>query len=115
MKRAISFILATVLLLGLCACGGGKEPAASSDDGSVVGTWEGSWTYNGADIHRILTICEDGTFSSKTERNGSPSGENSGTWVLSGDLLTLQEPGGILTDYDFNGSTLVNNGHEMKK
>ena len=105
MKRAISFILVLSLCFSLAACATKK---------AVIGTWEGNWSYDGADIHIILSISEDNTYSKASYRNGLFRGGETGTWELDGNELELYHDS-VTTPYDFNGSTLVNNGHKLKK
>ena len=100
-------IIATMLL----SCG------ASGED--IVGTWKGTWTYNGATYENTICIYNDGTYSSTTYKNGLWNDYESGGWEIDGKEVRLYEGSitykGSYKVYKYKNGNLVNNNHTFKK
>lgn len=109
MKKAVSLILALVMCLSLIACSASKE--------DLVGTWSGSWTYNGNQFERTFVLKNDGTYTSVMYKNGQYYETESGTYEISGRTVDLHPNGdeGQSTPYKYKGGKLVNNDHEFVK
>ena len=109
MKSLIAVILVCAICLTLCACGIKKEDA--------IGTWVGSYVYNGNQFTRAFTLSADGTYAEVTYKNGEFSSTETGTYEVKGGKVILHENGnmGISTTYKYKGGALVNNDHEFYK
>ena len=86
MKKALSLILALVLCLSLCACGGKKSP--------IVGTWH---TY-AVGATSTYTFTKDGKYTLEIE--GSVEAESDGEYTFNQEDGTI-----ILCDEDGNETT----------
>ena len=91
MKSFVAVALLLALCLSLVACSVSKE--------DVVGTWTGSWTYNGNSYVEAIVLSENGTYE------------------ISGRRVELHPNGekGHTTPYEYKGGKLVNNDHEFTK
>ena len=109
LKSLTAVLLACVLCFVLCACGISKEEA--------VGTWSGTYTYDGNSFAVAFVLSEEGEYGKAVYKNGSLSSSESGTWEIDGGDVVLHEDGnvGVSTVYEFNGEALVNNDHEFYK
>ena len=108
MKKALALILLVVLCLSLAAC------TASKDD--LVGTWSGSWEYEGNLFVETFTLTENGTYTSTLYKNGNLNKTESGTYEIDGNTVDLHPTGeGSWTSYDYKGGKLINNDHEFTK
>lgn len=108
-KILVAAMLICAVCLSLCACGISKAEA--------VGTWSGSYVYNGNLFSRAFVLAADGTYSEATYKNGSFSDSEIGTYEVKGGKVILHEDGnmGVATEYKYKGGKLVNNGHEFSK
>ena len=74
MKR-LKFVLALVLLAALClslvGCGLSEEDA--------VGTWGGTYTYNGSRFTVVFELFDDGTYLKMVEKDGNMQDLDMGT------------------------------------
>ena len=108
MKKAISLLLALVMCLSLCACGGNKATLKDYSGKWVREEWTNTKT--GAVVNVTVYLYEDGTF--KEESNNSIDGykECQGTWKIEKDTIvlnTLKIVKGTIKDtltYDENGN-----------
>ncbi len=110
LKRVMALVLVAVICCAfLCACGISEEEA--------VGTWTGSYTYNGNDFSVAFVLSADGTYSEATIKNGSLNGTEKGTWEVDGGKVVLHPNGdtGHSVTYKYKDGALVNNGHEFTK
>lgn len=109
MKIVLAAVLLLALCLTLCACGISKKEA--------VGTWAGSYVYNGNQFARSFVLSEDGTYVEVVLKNGDFSSTEEGTYEVKGGKVILHENGntGISTVYKYKGGNLVNNDHEFAK
>ena len=105
---ALSLVVIMCCVL-LCACGISKEDA--------VGTWSGSYVYNGNNFTAAFVLDSNGEYSKVTYKNGSLSSAEDGTWEVKGGKVILHEDGnmGISTEYKYKGDALVNNDHYFYK
>ncbi len=116
MKRIVSVVLIAIVLLSfatlLCGCG-----SSSKSSGSLVGTWNGSWEYQGNIINCSIQFNEDGTYKKESFKNNDPSGTETGTYVLDKSTVILHEGGneGLIQEYKYKNDTLTNNGHTLTK
>ena len=106
MKKAITLILAFVLCLSLCACGGEK---ATFNDYS--GKWvreEWTNTTTGAVVNVTIYLYEDGTFKEETNNSIDGYEEHQGTWDIKKDTIELnflkKVEGPEDWNYDENGN-----------
>ena len=108
-KKLISIVLVCLLCLSLCACGISEDKA--------VGTWTGSYVYNGNSFSVAFILNADGNYSYASYKNGSFNKAESGTWEIKGGKVILHENGnvGISTKYKYKGGALVNNDHQFYK
>ena len=108
-KNIVSIALVCVICLSLCACGIKEENA--------VGTWSGTYVYNGNTFAVAFVLSADGDYAKATYKNGSFSSTEDGTWEVKGGKVVLHEDGnmGISTVYKYKGGALVNNDHEFTK
>jgi len=109
MKSLVAVALLLALCLSLVACSVSKE--------DVVGTWTGSWTYNGNSYVEAIVLSENGTYASAMYKNGSYYKTETGTYEISGRRVELHPNGekGHTTPYEYKGGKLVNNDHEFTK
>lgn len=88
MKKVISLLLALVLCLSLCACGGGNETPNTTEapteakkiDLKIIGTWKTDPSYN----DYVLVINDDNTGSLSVD-----GGTESLTWTYDEATCTL--------------------------
>ena len=81
MKKVISLLLALVMCLSLCACGGNETPTeAEKADLKIIGTWKTDPSYN----DYVMVINDDNTGSLSV--NG---GTESLTWTYDEATCTL--------------------------
>ncbi len=106
-KMVVAFILLSILCMSAVSC---------ASKSKFVGTWEGSWTYNGNKIDRMFTLQEDGTYSEITYRNNIKSSSETGTYEISGNSVILSPEGeSSTTEYTYKNGYLINNDHKMAK
>lgn len=108
-RSGMALVLMVAMLVSLCACGISKDEA--------VGTWSGTYVYEGNTFTAAFVLSEDGEYAKITYKNGSLSSSEEGTWEIDGGKVVLHEDGnmGISTVYKYSGGNLVNNGHEFSK
>jgi len=108
-KILIAVMLLGAICFGLCACGITKETA--------VGTWAGTYVYDGNQFACSFVLSEDGDYAKVTLKNGSMSSSETGTYEVKGGKVILHKDGnmGVSTEYKYKGGKLVNNGHEFVK
>lgn len=112
MKKIVSIVALVVLFslcLSLCACGIEKK--------DVVGTWGGSYTYEGNSFSVGLALTDGGDYAKVTYKNGSLKSEESGTYEIDGRKVKLHPDGNknSTTEYKYKDGTLENNGHKLTK
>jgi len=83
----------------------------------IVGTWDGSWTYEGNSFEKIILFETDSTFTSLTYKNGSASDLDMGTYEIRGKKVILHSSinNGVMTEYKYKRGKLFNNGHGLSK
>lgn len=110
-RRWLAVAMAFVLCLGLCACAG----KLTQED--VVGTWSGSYEFEGNHFFCTFDLHEDGTYQKGTTKNGFTSSAESGTYEVDGNEVILHKDGntGLATRYKYRSDKLVNNGHKFTK
>lgn len=108
-RSILALALVCMLCVTLCACGINEEEA--------VGTWSGTYVYNGNSFAVAFVLSADGNYSSVIYQNGSFHSSEEGTWEIDAGDVVLHENGnmGIATRYEFKGGKLVNNDHEFTK
>ena len=108
-KSMIAVLLLVALCVSLCACGISKSEA--------IGTWSGTYEYNGNQFAVAFVLSEDDTYAEAVYKNGSLSSTEVGTWEIKGGEVVLHENGntGISTCYKYRGDALVNNDHKFYK
>ena len=108
-KAAISLIMVVSICLVLVACG------ISQDE--VVGTWSGTWEYNGKLIACAIVLNANGSYAKAIVKDGSDTSAEVGTYEIKGSEVRLHPNGntGDTIAYKYKGGALVNNGHELYK
>jgi hypothetical protein len=94
MKKALSLILALVLCLSLCACGGNEPKKALKD--TVLGTWSGSDEY-GHSI--VMTLYPGGTTDYKMDDDNWAA-----TWEITDDIINILR-NSLKTGYAYHEDT----------
>lgn len=108
MRMIVAFALVLSMCLCLTACG------VSKDD--VVGTWTGTWTYNGNSFAKAFVLSETGTYASTTLKNGAQHKVEMGTYEINGNKVELHPENEMgTTVYKFKNGTLINNDHVFVK
>ena len=108
MKKALSLILALVMCLSLCACGGNKATLKDYSGKWVREEWTNTKT--GAVVNVTVHLYEDGTY--KEEVNNSIDGykEYQGTWEIEKDTIVLNAlkivEGTDTLNFDENGNIM---------
>ena len=108
-KSLIAIVLVLSVCLSLCACGISRENA--------VGTWSGTYVYEGNTFSCTFVLYESGEYDEVTYKNGSFSSSENGTWEIDGGKVVLHEDGnmGVSTIYKYKSGALVNNNHRFTK
>lgn len=108
-KRLTAIILVFAICVCLTACGISKEDA--------VGTWSGTYEYNGNLFAVAFVLDADGDYAKATYKNGSLSSIEEGTWEIDGGKVVLHKDGntGVSVIYSYKNGALVNNKHEFYK
>jgi hypothetical protein len=101
--------LVCAFCLAFCSCGISEDEA--------VGTWSGTYTYNGNDYKVTFVLGDDGEYAKITYKNGILSSGEDGTWEIDGGDVLLHEDGNtkVATRYEYDGEALVNNDHKFYK
>lgn len=112
MKKFLSLLLVAVLCLSLVGCGLSEEDA--------VGTWGGTYTYNGSTITVVFELFEDGTYLKMVEKDGNMQDLDMGTYTVEKGLLGTKvvldsDIDGATTTYEYKNGGLYNNGHKFTK
>jgi len=110
MKRFSVLFLMMVCFLGfgllLTSCDNGTT--SSAGDG-VVGTWVGQYIFDGMMVHATFVVRPDFTF---TETAFVPASgitiEHSGTYSVTGNIVTFRYTGGLLAGTIFSGTVSGN-------
>ena len=106
MKKALSLLVALVMCLSLCACGGNKATLKDYSGKWVREEWTNTKT--GAVVNVTVYLYEDGTY--KKEVNNSIDGyqEYQGTWEIEKDTIVLNAlkivEGTDTLNFDENGN-----------
>lgn len=100
-RHLLMVMLATVMSLGLAACGDDND---NNDDNTptatgVVGTWK--YTKAGWDGYQIMTLTADGRYSLVEIDNEAENWDENGTYNVKGDVLTIN------ISPDYGGDTEV--------
>ena len=108
-KRLIAAVLICALCFVLDSCGIKEDEA--------VGTWSGTYEYNGNSFSVAFVLGADGEYAQVTYKNGSLSSTEDGTWEIDGGKVVLHEDGntGTSTVYKYRDGALVNNDHKFYK
>ena len=108
-KILVSLILALAICISLCSCRLKQEDA--------VGTWSGSYEYNGNQFFCTFALLEDGTYSKIVYKNDSFSSSEIGTYEVKSNKVILHENGNLggSTEYKYQSGKLVNNKHKFAK
>lgn len=109
MKKALALFLVAVLCLSLVACAPSKE--------KLVGTWSGSWTYNGNEFTRTFVLESDGTYTEVMYKNGEYYKTETGTYEIRGRNVDLHPNGdkNQSTPHKYRGGKLYNADHAFVK
>lgn len=109
MKKLVSLLMVCIMVLSMTGCSVAKE--------EVVGTWTGSWVYNGNSYTEAIVLSEDNTYATAMYKNGEYYKAEVGTYEIDGRSVDLHPDGneGTTTPYDYKGGKLVNNDHEFTK
>ena len=108
-RSLVAVVLVCALCFTLCACGISKDEA--------VGTWSGSYSYEGNAFSVAFVLSADGEYTKLMYKNGAYYKAESGTGEIEGGDVLLHENGneGVSTIYKYKGDALVNNDHKYYK
>ena len=109
MKRIIFLLLALVMCLSLCACGGNDAPSTPEAPEAtektletkdyVIGTWERNFTTSeDEDVRQVMEVYKGGTgkFFIYTVHNGlEKNGSFEASWEIRDDVLNFTYGGSI--------------------
>ena len=100
--RIVSCVLLCLIIsMIIVGCGATYE--------NVVGTWRGSYVYEGNELDRTLIVNSNGNFEYTTYKNGSFSESKSGRWSIeSGALILYPSGANYQTEFTLSGNTLKN-------
>lgn len=114
MKTRINKIIALVLAAMMCCV---LLSACGISESDAVGTWSGTYVYDGNNFAVAFILSADGEYSKATVKNGEVSSTETGVWEIDGGKVVLHKDGnfGVSTEYKFKGGALVNNDHEFYK
>lgn len=84
MKKIISVSLVLVILLFLAACGSSKLTS-----GDLIGTWSGSWEFNGNNINSSIEFQRDGTLVKVSYINNEMSKLETETYIIDGNKVVI--------------------------
>lgn len=109
MKKVVSLLMLAVLTLSLMGCTVAKE--------DVVGTWAGTWEYNGNSFAKAFVLSEDNTYEAVFYKNGDFHEAETGIYEIDGRTVTLYPNGDkdMGTPYDYENGNLVNADHAFTK
>lgn len=111
--RKISLCVVFALVVAVLAgCGLSEEDA--------VGTWSGTYTYNGNEFSVAFTLYNDGTYDKVIFKNGSLSSTETGDYEVKGNQVILYDSSsltyhGTSTRYNYKNGMLENNDHYFMK
>ena len=114
MKKILSLCLVAVMLCTmLTACGG-----PSKED--VIGTWSGSYIYNGNEFSQAFVLNPDGTYAKATTKNGELSSTETGDYEIDGSDVVLYDSSsltyhGDAIRYEYKDGVLINADHKFMK
>lgn len=101
-------VLLCAIVLSLCACGISREEA--------VGTWSGTYEYNGNRFSVAIVLDENRTYAKAVYKNQSLSSSETGTYEIDGGDVVLHKYGDAsMVIYEYKNGALVNNDHEFRK
>lgn len=111
----LSFMIVSMLSVGLVSCGSDSDNEKESIDvDNVIGIWictasHDSWdggSEEGYMVNKYLIVNSDGTYESSSKSMGN------GSYVISGNKLTAKTTSGrtITATVSINGNTLILNG-----
>lgn len=102
-------LFAVLLSLQLVACGVKQE--------DIIGTWTGSWEYNGHAIQATLVLREDNTFSQSSINDGETKDPETGTYKISGSKVVLKFDNEFdgTAEYKFHDGVLTNGNHDLAR
>ena len=87
--------------------------------GSLPGVWNGAWQYNGRDIYETILLEPDGIYILAVYANGELSSQEYGNYAqdvgMNKVFLYILGNKGHIREYDYDGTTLVNNAHYITK
>ena len=100
MKKILSLVLVFTTLMTVCSsCS--SDDSGSNSNSPIVGTWGTEWNNGtGVAVHPKFTFLSNGNVKYYTYPSGSePELEESGTWNMSGDILTMEFPETVLIKF----------------
>ena len=93
MKRIVALILAGLMLLSLCACGGAKKISEKEADAALQGTWGGDSAYIEVLKCRVVYVVlfDHGTYTFVTYdvTNDKPLFTEDGTYTIEAQNLKI--------------------------
>ncbi len=106
----IGAIVFLIIVLGMTACG------PSVDASQVVGTYKGSWEYNGTEYLVTITLIEAGDYYKTTGIGGSFSVDD-GKFNGNGKRINLHSNNSrvVNSGYEWKDGSLYTNGHKLEK
>lgn len=116
MKKFLCLLLTIVVSVSLVACGGNKESA----NFTLEGTYAKAHTYQGNEVVIIITLKSDGTYLKTIVKDDWISSSESGDYELIGDEVNLYDSDspvyhGAATVYSFKNGNLTGPDSVYKK
>ena len=118
MTKTIRTVTLVTLLSLMLVCLSGCFLFLSEDD--VVGTWTGTYVYNGNDFAVAFALSPDGTYEYISLKNGEFNKMENGDWEVKGNKVILYDDSsvtyhGMSSTFTFKRGALVNNDHYFYK
>lgn len=113
MKRHVYIvsIVVTILIITVFFTGCG-----SVSSGDLIGTWSGSWEYEGKQINASIQFERNGDYEKVTYTDGSLSSTENGTYTIEGNKVILKDNQfGSNSPYTYSGGKLKQNKHTYAK
>lgn len=105
-------LVAIILVFALCACLG----ACGIKQEEAIGTWLGTYEYNGDTFSIGFKLESDGSYRKITYKNGELYKAEDGSWEIEGGKVALRSSSSAgTTYYEYKNEKLVNNDHEFTK
>lgn len=111
--RVLALSLVVAMLLALVT---GCSPSVEE----VVGTYVGTYEYEGESISVAVVIADDGRYAKAVVKRGEVTSSEVGDYEIKGNKIKLYDSSsavyhGKYTVYKYKNGTIENNGHKLVK